>query len=174
MIADFKKDMMKRYKVNNMGLLHHFLCMEIYEYDDGFFICQKKYAENILVKFDIADCKPMTTALLVSEKLVKGDGETKVDTILYRNLVENLLHLTTIMLDIMFTVTLLSRFMHNPSQLHLGATKRVLRSINGTLNNGLNFGKGAITNLNDYCDSDWGEFLVDMKSTSSYCFSLVS
>ena len=42
MIADFKKDMMKRYEMNDMGLLHHFLGMEIYQYDDGVFICQKK------------------------------------------------------------------------------------------------------------------------------------
>ena len=45
--------MMKRYETNDMGLLHHFLGMEIYRNDDGAFICQKKYAENILVKFGI-------------------------------------------------------------------------------------------------------------------------
>ena len=174
MIADFKKDMMKRYEMNDMGLLHHFLGMEIYQYDDGVFICQKKYTENILVKFDMADCKPRATPLVVSEKFVKKDGEKKVDSTLYRSLVGNLLYLTVTRPGIMFASSLLSRFMHNPSQLHLGAAKRVLRYIKGTLDYGIKFCKSTTLNRHGYCDSDWGGCLDDMKSTSGYCFSLGS
>lgn len=48
LIEDFRKEMMRKYEMNNLGLLHHFLRIEIYQEDDGVFICQKKYAEKIL------------------------------------------------------------------------------------------------------------------------------
>lgn len=61
----------------------------------------------------------------MNEKLVKQDGEGKADPTLYRSLVENLLYLTSTKLDIMFASSLLSRFMHDPSKVHLGAAESV-------------------------------------------------
>ncbi|KAL3534236.1 hypothetical protein ACH5RR_002697 [Cinchona calisaya] len=174
MITKFKKDMMKKYEMNDMRLLHHFLGIEIDQNDDGVFICQKKYAENILVKFGMHGCKPMTTPLVVNEKLVKDDGDKRANPTLYRSLVGNLLYLTATRPDIMFATSLLSRFMNNPSQLHLGAVKRLLRYIKGTTNFGLKFSKGASTTLYGFCDSDWAGCHDDMKSTSGYCFTLGS
>ena len=134
----------------------------------------KKYVENILVKLSMSDCKPMVTPLVVSEKLVKENGEKRADFTLYRSLVGNLLYLTVTRSNIMFASNLLSRFMYNPSQLHLGLTKRMLRHNKETLNYGIKFSKGASTNLCGYCDSDWRGCVDDMKSTSNYYFSLDS
>lgn len=41
LIEDFRKEMMVRYEMNNLGLLHHFLRFEIYQEIDEVFICQK-------------------------------------------------------------------------------------------------------------------------------------
>ncbi|KAL9266033.1 Retrovirus-related Pol polyprotein from transposon TNT 1-94-like protein, partial [Drosera capensis] len=38
MIAEFKSDMMKRYEMNDLGVLHHFLGIEIHQVDDGVFM----------------------------------------------------------------------------------------------------------------------------------------
>nr|XP_027064479.1 uncharacterized protein LOC113690684 [Coffea arabica] len=106
MIADFKKDMMKIYKMNDMELLHHFLGMEIYQYDNGTFICQKKYAENILVKFGMTDCKLMATPLVVSEKLDKKDVKvyTQSQSITYWSSQESVkIHQTTFNYNIKFS-----------------------------------------------------------------------
>ncbi|GKD35291.1 hypothetical protein Tco_1250800 [Tanacetum coccineum] len=51
---------------------------------------------------------------------MKEDGSSKVDATLYRSLVGKLLYLTATRPDIMFVASLLSRFMHNPSQIHIG------------------------------------------------------
>lgn len=83
MIIDFKKDMMRRYKMNNMDLLHHFLCLEIGQQPDENFICQKKYSYHILIKFGMSNLKPMDTPLVVNIKLVKENGEGKIDFTLY-------------------------------------------------------------------------------------------
>lgn len=55
MIVEFKRNMMRRYKINDIGLLHHFLGMEIDQQPDGAFIYQKKYSNNVLMKFAMSD-----------------------------------------------------------------------------------------------------------------------
>jgi len=90
MIVDFKKDMMKRYEKNDMGLRHHFLGIEIYQKDHGIFICEMN------------DCKSYATPLVVNEKFVKEDGEKATNATLYRNLVENLLYFTATRTNIMY------------------------------------------------------------------------
>ncbi|XP_028113433.1 uncharacterized protein LOC114311478 [Camellia sinensis] len=157
-----------------MGLLNHFLGIEIYQVEDGVFVSQKKYAENILMKFSASGYKSMATPLVVNEKLIKEDGEKKVDGSLYRNLVGNLLYLITIKPNIMYAASLLSRFMNNPSQNHLGAAEQVLRYIQGTTSYGIKYCKDSNLKLLGFCDSDWGGCTVDTKSTSGYAFSLGS
>jgi hypothetical protein len=174
MIEDFRKEMMMRYEMNDLGLLHHFLGIEIYQEVDGVFICQKKYAEKILKKFGMFGCNPTDTPLVVNEKLKKEDGGKKVDASNYRSLVGNLFYLTSTRPDIMFPASLLSRFMNDPSHIHLGAAKRVLRYIQGTLGYGIKYDSKVETKLIGFCDSDWAGCMDDMKSTSGYVFSLGS
>lgn len=72
------------------------------------------------------------------------------------------MYLTTTRLDIIFIVSLLSRFMQNPSKMHFCAMKRVLRYVWGTSNFG----------LIGFTDDDWTSSIDDRKSTSGYIFSL--
>ncbi|GJV21584.1 retrovirus-related pol polyprotein from transposon TNT 1-94 [Tanacetum coccineum] len=174
MIEDFKNEMMQKYEMSDLGLLNHFLEMEIYQDEGGVFICQEKYVEKILKIFDMSECKPKETPLVVNEKLMKEDGSSKVDATLYRSLVGKLLYLTATRPDIMFVASLLSRFMHNPSQIHIGVGKRILRYLQGTKDFGIKYVKNANINLHGFCDSDWGGCTYDMKSTSEYIFSLGS
>lgn len=72
----------------------------------------------------------------------------------------------------MFVTGLISRFMENPTHLHLQAAKRVLRYIKGTLDLGVFYKKGGETTLIGYTDSDYAGDLDDRKSTSGYVFLL--
>ncbi|GKC78912.1 retrovirus-related pol polyprotein from transposon TNT 1-94, partial [Tanacetum coccineum] len=87
MIKDFKNEMTQKYEMSGLGLLNHFLGIEIYQDEGGVFICQEKYVEKILKIFDMSECKPKDTPLLVNKKLMKEDGSSKVDSTLYRSLV---------------------------------------------------------------------------------------
>jgi hypothetical protein len=68
--------MMRRYAINDMGLLYYFLSIKVYQDDGVVFICQKKFAERILRMFS---CKPVDVPLLVNENLIKDDGGKKMD-----------------------------------------------------------------------------------------------
>ena len=103
--------------------------MEIYQSNGGIFMSQRKYALDIPKKFHMEKCKLVATPLVVNEKLSSNDANNKAYASLYGSLIGSILYLLATRLDIMFTTSLLSKFMHSPSQAHYGATKRVLRYI---------------------------------------------
>ena len=94
----------------------------------------------------------------------------------YRSLIGSLLYLTTSRPNILFVVSVLSRFMHSPSEKHFSAAKRVLRYIKGTIDLGVQFSKSAEDDLKllGYSNSDWGGCVDDSRSTLGYLFSLGS
>lgn len=172
LIKKFKEEMMKKYEMSDLGLLHYFLGIEIIQNEDGIFISQKKYAKTILKKFGMEGCNSVPTPLVVNEKLQKEDGSKEVDASIYRSLVGSLLYLTATRPDIMYAASLLSRFMHKPTQIHFGTAKRVLRYIQGSMEYGIMFERNVVPKLYGFCDSDWGGSVDDSKSTSGYAFTL--
>jgi len=54
MIEEFKKYMMNKYEMSDMGLLHYFLRIELYQDQEEAFISQKMYEERILKKIQNA------------------------------------------------------------------------------------------------------------------------
>jgi len=124
--------------------------------------------------FNMKDCKVMSTPMNKKEKLCKNDGAEKVEETYFRGLVGCLMYLTATRPDILYAVSILSRFMHCASEVHLKAAKRVVRYIKGTINYGVKFQKKLDLKLLGYSDSDWVGSADDMKSTSGYCFSLGS
>jgi hypothetical protein len=63
MIHSCKEDLAKEFKRKDMGLLHYFLGLEIWQGDGEIFVSQGKYAREILGKFHMEGCKPMDTPL---------------------------------------------------------------------------------------------------------------
>jgi len=80
MIQDFEKDMMKTFKMINLGLMHYFLGIEISQENEEIFISQKKYTESLLKKFQMTEYKAVATPFMTNEKLQKEDGLKKKDT----------------------------------------------------------------------------------------------
>ncbi|KAE8660902.1 hypothetical protein F3Y22_tig00116944pilonHSYRG00073 [Hibiscus syriacus] len=86
----------------------------------------KDYANDVLKKFKMQNCKSVSTPLVVNKKLFKFNGQRKVDTKEYRILVGSLLYLTATRSYLVFVVSLFSRFMIEPSDVHMGVARRVL------------------------------------------------
>jgi len=118
-------------------------------------------------------CSSVDTPSSPGIKLIKEDGQPKVDAQAYRSLIGSLLYLCATRPDISFTVNLLSRFMQSPSEIHLRSAKRVLRYIQGTLDLGILYSRGT-THLVGYSDADWAGSDEEMRSISGSCFTLGS
>ena len=72
----------------------------------------------------------------------------------------------------MYSVSLISRYMENPTETHLLATKRILRYLQGTRDFGLFYKKGEKLELFRFADSDYAGDQDDRRSTSGYVFML--
>jgi hypothetical protein len=121
LLSEFKREMMQRYEMSDLGLLHHFFGMGILQTDQGVFIHQSKYAKSLLLKFGLEDCKPVSIPLSTGEKLKKVDGSELADEGLYRKIKGSLLYLIATRHDLMYDANLLSRFMNSPIKMHMGA-----------------------------------------------------
>lgn len=80
------------------------------------------------------------------------------------------MYLTATRPDLMFVVSLISRFMASPTQLHYAAVKRIMRYLKGTINYGIWYKQGERSDLVAYTDNDYAGDIDDSKSTSSYVF----
>ncbi|XP_042045110.1 secreted RxLR effector protein 161-like [Salvia splendens] len=174
MTKEFKEAKMKSFEMTDLGQMHYFLGIEVNQDEKGTFITQEKYTENLLKRFKMEGCKPLATSLVTNEKFSKEDGTPKANAAIYRSIIGSLLYLTASRPDIMYPTSLLSRFMQDPSQVHYGAAKRILRYLQGTRDYGIWYTPESFSKLIGYTDSDWGGSTDDMKSTSGYTFSLGS
>lgn len=73
----------------------------------------------------------------VNEKLQLDDGIEKVEGSYFRSLLGGSIYLTYTRTDIIFSVGMISRFMHRTLKHHSGATKKVLWNVVGTTGFGL-------------------------------------
>lgn len=108
LIESFKQSMMNTFEMSDLGLMQFFLEIEVCQEENGIFISQRKYTEELLSKFGMLGCKSVATPLIAKEKLKKDDGSKKADQTTYRSLVGSLLYLTATRPDIMFASSLLS------------------------------------------------------------------
>ncbi|XP_012453211.1 uncharacterized protein LOC105775227 [Gossypium raimondii] len=153
MLVNFKTKMQQIFKMSDLGLMSFFLGMEVTQGEKGICLSQRTFAMKILNKFSMQNCKATSTPVAVGEKLSSQDKYEKVCETTYRSLVRCLLYLTATRPDIMYAVSLLSRFMHCLNESHFRAAKRVLRYIKGTLSYGMLFAKAENLKLVGYCDS---------------------
>ena len=80
------------------------------------------------------------------------------------------MYLTATRLDIMFAVSLISRFMESPKNTHWQVGKMILRYIVGTENFGIQYTSTSNFKLIGYTDSDFAGSIDGRKSTYGYMF----
>ena len=102
------------FEMTDPGLKKYFLGIEVEQLDNSIFISQKKYVKNVLSIFKMTNCKPIDTLVATSTKLSKQDQGSVVDPTLYKILVSILMHLIAIRPNIMYDVSLISKFMEIP------------------------------------------------------------
>jgi hypothetical protein len=115
MFKEFKKSMMIEFEMSDLGMMHYFLGIEVVESANGIFVSQKKYVQDILDRFQMRDCNPVNTPTEFGLRLNKDHERKKVDNTLYKQIVSSLMYLIGTRPDIMYSVSLISRYMENPT-----------------------------------------------------------
>jgi hypothetical protein len=160
--------------VKDLGLLHYFLGLEIWQRDGELFVSQGKYAREILGKFHMEGCKPMDTPLPGNWRKEDATFGEVVDATVYRQLVGSLMYLVNTRPNICYAVNQLSQAMVKPTKLFWKAGKHVLRYLKGTSDYGLWYRQTDEVKLHGFTDADWAGSPTDRKSTSGGIFSIGS
>nr|GFA09248.1 hypothetical protein [Tanacetum cinerariifolium] len=108
----------------------------------GISIFQEKYVEDLLKKYDLADCASVKCPMLLPNNLGPDESWVSVNE---------------------------TRYQANPKESHLVAVKRIFRYLKGIPNLGLSYPKGSGFDLNSYSDSDYAGCNLYGKSTSGGC-----
>ena len=175
LIHKCKRELASEFEMKDLGLMHYFLGIEIWQKPGENFLSQGKYVVKILERFGMVDCKPVTTPMELDFKKLSGSATRPVlrNATEYRQLVEALMFLVNSHLDICFGVNTLSQHMVEPHHTHWIGAKNLLRYLCGTITCALRYTIGNLR-LHGYTDVDWASSVVDRKSISGCCFSLGS
>eukprot|EP00253_Pinus_taeda_P025696 PITA_25696 len=114
LIRGIKRLMAQAFEMKDLGSLHYRLGLEVCRDTGQTFLTQGKHARNLLEKFGMDQCKSAATPLQENLKLSSDDGTKEVDATMYRQLVGNLIYLTTTRPDLAYSVSVLSQFMSKP------------------------------------------------------------
>ena len=108
LIAACKRDLASEFEMVDLGLMHYYLGMEVWQEDGHVFLGQGKYAVDILKRFQMEGCRPMSTPMITNwKKLHASEGEL-VDPTLERQLIGSLMYLVNTRPNICFAVNTLS------------------------------------------------------------------
>lgn len=156
------------FELKDLGHLKYFLGIEVARSKSGITMCQRKYILDLLSETGMLDCRPADTPIETNHGLSILPNQVPDNKERYQKVVGKLIYLSHTSPDIAYVVSIISRFMHAPSENHMNTVYRILRYLKSSLGKGLFFGKKQCHQVIGYTDADWAGDRMDGKSTSGY------
>jgi hypothetical protein len=162
LIADYKHKLNERYSLTNLGPVHWLLGIKITRDREArtISLSQTSYIDTILSHFSLSDAKPVASPISPGAVLSKANAPSdatemaRMSKTPYREAVGSLMYAAVATRpDITFTVSALSQFLENPSDIHWEHVKRVFRYLAGTKTHTLTYGNEH-HELVGYTDAD--------------------
>jgi hypothetical protein len=160
------------FAVKDMGPMRHFLGIHVRRDSAGIFLSQSQYAEELLERAGMANCKPVATPADTKSKPSSSDGAFLADATTYRSIAGALQYLTISRPDIAYAVQQVCLHMHAPRDVHQLMLKRILRYIKGTLRMGIQLHAARSQTITVYSDADWAGCQDTRRSTFGFCVFL--
>ena len=167
-ISKLQELLSTEFEMNNLGELKYFLGIEVARSKNGMFLSQHKYVLDLLTEVRLLECKPMDTLIVQNHRLGEYSDQVSTDKVRYQRLVGKLIYLSHTCPDIAYAVSVVSQFMHNPSEDHMGVVIRILRYLKSSPGKGLMFSENVHLNIEGYTNTDWAGNILDRNSTSGY------
>ena len=152
------------FDMKDLGDVKKILGMEIYRdrTQKRLFLSQKDYIQKILVRFGMADSKPISTPLSEKEKLsamIKVQAQAYQDymsKVPYSSVVGSPMYaMVCTRPDLAYAVSMVNRFLNQPQKEHWKVVKRIFRYLKGTTDVGLIYGSHPNCCLTGYSDADF-------------------
>lgn len=90
MIDQIVTDLSSRFALKTLGTFNYFLGFEVHRNKEGLLLTQAKYAQDLLSKAGLSDCKPCFTPMATGTRLMKEDDDFFDQPSLYKSLVGGL------------------------------------------------------------------------------------
>jgi ATP-binding cassette subfamily B (MDR/TAP) protein 1 len=177
-VQELKAQLAREFDMKDLGPANKILGMQIHRDRSKrkIWLSQKNYLKKILRRFNMQDCKPISTPLPVNFKLSSSMSPSneaermEMSRVPYASAVGSLMFaMICTRPDIAQAVGAASRYMANPGREHWNTIKRILRYIKGTSDVALCYGGSEFT-VRGYVDSDFAGDLEKRKSTTGYVF----
>jgi len=168
----FKTYLHECFSIKDLGPLKYFLGIEVARGPQGLFLCQRKYALEIVDECGLLGAKPASFPMDANHKLAVSTSPFLQDPTRYRRLVGRLIYLTITRPDLTYAVHTLSQFMQEPREDHMDAARRIVRYLKGSAGQGILLPKDNNLQLVGYCDSDWGTCPITRRSLTGYFVTL--
>ncbi|WJZ97833.1 hypothetical protein VitviT2T_016408 [Vitis vinifera] len=167
-ISRLQDQLSTEFEMKNLGGLKYFLGIEVARSRQGIFLSQRKYILDLLAEVGLLECKPADIPIVQNHKLGEYVDQVPADKQRYQRLVGKLIYLSHTRPDIAYAVSVVSQFMHRPSEGHMDAVMRILRYLKSSPGKGLMFSKNGHLKVVGYTDVDWAGNITDRKSTAGY------
>ncbi|XP_050915760.1 uncharacterized mitochondrial protein AtMg00810-like [Lathyrus oleraceus] len=132
LVKEFFKLMQSEFEMSLMGESNYFPGLQIKQLDEGTFVCQTNYCNNLLKRFGMEDAKSIDTPMPTNGNLERNENGKDIDVKKYRGMIGSLLYLTASRPYIMFSVCMCARYQLIPKESHLKVVKHILRYLYGT------------------------------------------
>ncbi|XP_073360636.1 uncharacterized protein [Aegilops tauschii subsp. strangulata] len=164
------QDLHTEFPLKDLGDLHFFLGIEVRRSGEDLVLSQEKYTSDLLHRAGMTQCKPATSPMAVSDKLLREGGTplSSDDVTKYRSMVGALQYLTLTRSDISYAVNKVCQFLHEPTDDHWTAVKRILRYVRHSSHTGLRIRKSTSSLISAFSDADWAGSADDRRSTSGF------
>jgi hypothetical protein len=160
-----------RFKVKILGPIQNALSLRIRRQKDVMYVDQKHYIQSVLETFNMANCKTVSSPMVMGLKLIKNEQKINPN-IPYQSLIGSLMYIAVnTRPDVLHSVCLLSQFNNSYNDEHFSHAKRILRYLKGTINLCMMYKKSEI-NLYGYVDADWANSIQDRRSYSGFVFKI--
>jgi hypothetical protein len=108
------------FAMKDLGALHYFLGICVTRTAAGFFLSQSQYAEEILERAGMDNCKAAPTPVDTKAKLPSVDGVKVADPTSYRSIAGALQYLKFTRPEMAYAVQQICLHMHDPRECHAG------------------------------------------------------
>ncbi|XP_019099636.1 PREDICTED: uncharacterized protein LOC109132470 [Camelina sativa] len=168
----FKDYLSTCFHMKDLGPLKYFLGIEVAHSPSGMYLCQRKYALDIISDSGLLGAKPVAFPLESNNKLALSASPYLPHPAKYRRLIGRLIYLAVTRPDLAYCVHFLAQFMQKPREDHWEAALRVVKYLKNNPGQGILLRAAGSFQFTGWCDSDYSGCPLTRRSVTGYFIQL--